>query len=129
MEQMEVLTKLIRPYDLQKTFIILIVSMPALKFPENKKYHNLINIYRCSCFLKSYTHDSKKNCLVIRANYQLPFFKSKSIIKRSHPEVFLRKGVLKICSKFAGEHPRRNAISIKLHSNFIEIALRHGVLL
>ena len=33
---------------------------------------------------------------------------------------------LKICSKFSGEHPRRSAISIKLQSNFIEIALLHG---
>ena len=28
----------------------------------------------------------------------------------SHPEVFLRKGVLKICSKFTGEHLCRSAI-------------------
>ena len=26
------------------------------------------------------------------------------------PEVFSRKGVLKICSKFTGEHPRRSVI-------------------
>ena len=44
----------------------------------------------------------------------------------SQLEVFLGKGVLKICSKFTGEHPCRGAISIKLQSNFIEIALRHG---
>ena len=25
--------------------------------------------------------------------------------RSSHPEVFLGKGVLKICSKFTGEHP------------------------
>ena len=46
--------------------------------------------------------------------------------RSSHPEVFLGKSVLKICSKFIGEHPCRSAISIKLQSNFIEIALRHG---
>ena len=40
--------------------------------------------------------------------------------------MFLRKGFLKICSKFTGEHPCRSAISIKLQSNFNEIALRHG---
>ena len=34
--------------------------------------------------------------------------------RSSHPEVFLRKSVLKICSKFTGEHPCRKAISIKL---------------
>ena len=41
---------------------------------------------------------------------------------RSSPsEVFLGKCVLKICSKFTGEHPCRSVISIKLQSNFIEI--------
>ena len=29
------------------------------------------------------------------------------ISRGSHPEVFLRKGVLKICSMFTGEHPCR----------------------
>ena len=32
----------------------------------------------------------------------------------SPPEVFLGKGVLKICSKFIGEHPCRSVISVKL---------------
>ena len=40
--------------------------------------------------------------------------------------MFLGKGVLKTCSKFTGEHPCWNAISIKLKSNFVEIALQHG---
>ena len=40
--------------------------------------------------------------------------------------MFLGKGVLKICSKFTGEHRCRSAISIKSQSNFIEIALWHG---
>ena len=48
-------------------------------------------------------------------------------IDRSSPsEVFLGKGVLKICSKLTGEHPCQSVISITLQSNFIEIALRHG---
>ena len=34
--------------------------------------------------------------------------------------------VLKICSKFTGEHPCQSAISIKLQNIFNEIALRHG---
>ena len=46
--------------------------------------------------------------------------------RTSLPEVFLGKDFLKICSKFTGEHPCRSAISIKLQSNVIEIALRHG---
>ena len=49
-----------------------------------------------------------------------------SYIRSSHPEVFLRKGVLKICSKLTGEHPRRSAISIKFQCKFIEIMLWHG---
>ena len=51
---------------------------------------------------------------------------SSTIYRSSYPEVFLRKVILEICSKFTGEHPCRSAISIKLQSNFIEITLRHG---
>ena len=40
--------------------------------------------------------------------------------------MFLGKGVQKICNKFTGEYPCRSAISIKLQSNFLEIALWHG---
>ena len=46
--------------------------------------------------------------------------------RSSRPEVFLGKGVPKICSKFIGEHPCQSAISIKLQNNFIEIERRHG---
>ena len=46
--------------------------------------------------------------------------------RSSQREVFLRKSVLKICSKFTEEHPCRIVISIKLLCNFIEIVLRHG---
>ena len=46
--------------------------------------------------------------------------------RSSPPEVILRKGVLKICSKFIGEHPCRSVIWIKPLCNFIEIILRHG---
>ena len=34
-------------------------------------------------------------------------------IRSSRPEVFLRKGILKICNKFTGEHPCRSMISAK----------------
>ena len=50
----------------------------------------------------------------------------KPVYRSTHPEVFLGKGALEICSKFTGEHPRRSVISIKLQSNFIKITLRHG---
>ena len=45
--------------------------------------------------------------------------------RSNHLEVFLRK-CTKICSKFTGEHPCQSVISIKVKSNFTEIALRHG---
>ena len=46
--------------------------------------------------------------------------------RSSHTEMFLEKLVLKICSKFTGEHPCWSVIWIKLLCNFIEIALRYG---
>ena len=48
-----------------------------------------------------------------------------SSVTSSHPEVFLGK-LVKICSKFTGEHPCRSTISIKLQSKLIEIRLRRG---
>ena len=46
---------------------------------------------------------------------------------RSIPsEVFLGKVVLKICSKFTVEHPCQSVISMKLQSNFTELALWNG---
>ena len=55
-----------------------------------------------------------------------PLYPDESKYRSSHAEVFLRKGVLKICSKLIGERLCRSAISIKLQNNFIEITLRHG---
>ena len=46
--------------------------------------------------------------------------------RSSLQEVFSRKGVLKICNKFTGEHLCRSVISIKLVCSFIEITLRQG---
>ena len=40
--------------------------------------------------------------------------------------MFLRKIILKICSKFTGEDLCRSVIPIKLQNNFIEILLWHG---
>ena len=44
----------------------------------------------------------------------------------TYPEVFLGKDVLKICSRFTGEHSCQSVIPIKLQSNFIEITLPYG---
>ena len=50
-----------------------------------------------------------------------------SVVLRSYSvEVFLRKRVPKICSKFTGEHQCRRVISIKLLCNIIEITIRYA---
>ena len=57
-------------------------------------------------------------------HFQSLFQSSESCIvlfRSNRPEVFLGKGVLKICSKFTGEYLSRSVISRKLQSNFIEI--------
>ena len=77
-----------------------------------------------SCFTKSCFFKSIFNFANAAIQKKLLLDKTE-IIKSSHPEVLLGKCVLKICSKFTGEHPRRSAISIKLQSNFIEITLQH----
>ena len=46
--------------------------------------------------------------------------------RSSRPKLFLGKYVLKIYSKFTGEHPCQSMISKKLQSNFVEITLSHG---
>ena len=63
-------------------------------------------------------HNARKSYIKVLA---------RNVYDRSRsPEVFSGKGVLKICSKFTGEHPYQSVISIKLLCNFIEIALWHG---
>ena len=65
-----------------------------------------------------------KNAFCYRTPQDDCFCKSEELTSRSsRPEVFLGKGVLKICAKFMGEHPCQSGISIQ--SNFIEITLRH----
>ena len=46
------------------------------------------------------------------AQVQLQTGNLRRSIRSSHSEVFLGRGVLKICSKFTGEHPSRSEISI-----------------
>ena len=56
---------------------------------------------------------------IIEELFHCSILLAKSITSR--PEVFLRKGVLKICSKFTGDQPCRSVIC-----NFLEITLRRG---
>ena len=85
---------------------------------------------------------SKKTCTLMPLSLQIIFKMErktwKSTLKfliallivamnRSNPpEGFLGKDILKIWSKFTGEHPCRSVISIKLLCNFIEITFPHG---
>ena len=62
---------------------------------------------------KSCDEFSKRECLFNQKQRQ----PSKSVLVKS---------VLKICSKFTGEHPCQSAISVTLQSNFIENELWHG---
>ena len=47
-------------------------------------------------------------------------------IRSSPSEMFLGKGVLRICRKSAGKDTCRSVISVRLLYKFIKIALRHG---
>ena len=91
--------------------------------------------------MKFYINDFFSKCDLIRRKLRIwSYLLDKSLMenfifsavhfrkppKSSRAEVFLGKVVVKICSKFTGEHPFRSVFSIKLQSNFIEIALRHG---
>ena len=58
--------------------------------------------------------------LVLNEIKNLENLRNFRIVRSSHPEVFLGKGVLKICSKFTGENQCRSAISVKLQSDFLE---------
>ena len=49
--------------------------------------------------------------------------------KNSRPDVFLRKSVLEICSKFTGKHPCQSVVSIKFFCSFIELHLGMDALL
>ena len=62
--------------------------------------------------------------LVLRhASYHLPCYSKledpSKTLQKQPSEVLLRKGVLKICSKFTREHPCRSVISINQTSAWV----------
>ena len=98
-------------------------SNPAFKKRFFKRIYLLVAVLKKEFFKKKekqekrlYKNDNRK------LNKFLIYIKSRS----SHPEAFLEKGVLRICSKLTWEDPCQSAISIKLQNNFIEVALQHG---
>ena len=73
------------------------------------------------------TNFQKLSSLFLRVSTSFKdFYKTPVYHFSSHPQMFLRKSVLKIYRKFTREHPCRSVISIKLLSNFIEIAFWYG---
>ena len=97
---------------------------------------NISSITKSSkfCFIKNYLHslfDVFISFFKIVSLFILFLFFPFSFLnlhyqKQPHPEVFLGKHVLKIYSKFTGEHPCRSVISIKLQCNLTETTLLHG---
>ena len=90
----------------------------------NYKNHKIINWNSKIHFLskgnfQNYNEHFKKKSLFLRYN------KGDSKSRTSHPEAFLVKRVLEICSKFTGEHPCWSVISINLLCDFIEITLKY----
>ena len=74
--------------------------------------------------------DLSKNADLSQNNYFLASFRWVQLLSRksssSSPELLLGKKILKICSKFTGDHQCQIVISIKLLCSFTEIALWHG---
>ena len=86
---------------------------------STKKY--FMSTKKSWCRTKKKFHAKKKNRFLlhrkmfpVQKSYYLPP-ERRAIHRNSHPDVFLRKSVMKICSKFTGEHPCRNVFSIKEH--------------
>ena len=84
------------------------VSLTILELEE--KLRNIFHSYYLRC---------KNNLKPFHPN--VPFLSPRS----SPPEVLLGKNVLKMCSKFTGEHPCRSVIPIKLRSNFATLLKSH----
>ena len=88
-------------------------------------YICMLYIYICIyIYIYVYIFEQKPSKAILLDHLEICFILS--IFRSGPPEVFLGKSVLKICSKFTGEHPYRSVISVKLPSNFIKITLWHG---
>ena len=104
-----------------------------LLFGRNISKQNLIHIDYRGCTAKNTEQQQKRVKFIInhcnnrfyeeyilalreRHQYDVRKFNNGRNFRSSHPELFLSKGVLKICSKFTGKHPCRSAISIKSHN-------------
>ena len=72
-------------------------------------------------FLQSNWSQRGNSIMIFGRVLNTPCVLSQSFIityKNSTPDVFLEKSVLKICSKFTGEHPYRSCFATLLKSHF-----------
>ena len=88
---------------------------------QNNNFRELFSIIHHHKSISSSQH--KTYAMFFIENYK---FSAKTKSRKSHLDIFLRKGVMKICSTFTEEHPCRSVISLKVLCSFIEIVLRHG---
>ena len=91
-----------------------------LKIPQNYLEMSVVEPVFLNIVAGSFRIILKKINILVLGLSKVTTFRSSS------SQVLLGKGVLKICSKFTGEHRCRSEISIKLLCNFIEIELWHG---
>ena len=103
------------------------IKPPSFLVPSHLVYFSFFILHNSSVFDCKFIWKSSVNFsfiefifVMVKATLLLTYFRSSS------PEVFIGKSVLKIGSKFTGEYQCRSAISIKMLSNFTDIAFRHG---
>ena len=105
-----------------------------LQSGDSRKIREIWQVwYLIGIFLqkKKYIHTNEPP---LRALYKINFSNGKlhilcnkvlrNLHRNNHPEVLFKNGALKMWSKFIGEHRCWSVISVKLHRNFLEIALR-----
>ena len=86
--------------------------LPRINFLQSR--------YSRCCYFCYHLTKMYQKFVIIFSFYLIILFRS------SRLSLFLGKDALNISSKFKGKHSYRNAISIKLFCNIIEITLRHG---
>ena len=106
--------KICKKIELQ---IILAATYTALFLPNSNNYFFICIISYLFLLISNFVSPS--------LSYSFRHETHSTIYRSSRPEVFLEKGVLKICSKFTRDN-HAEVRSLKLLSNFIEITLRHG---
>ena len=110
--------------------VFLLCSFIEITLQHGLSPVNLLHIFRTHFLRTPMESCFRQKLLIEKQGLHLESLTSERtvftvVIRSSHPEVLLGKGVLKIYSKFIGRHPCRSAISIKFLCNFIETAFRH----